>query len=685
MLKCRLRLPLFAPRLIAPPLFAPPLFALLLLALLLCGQGSAAEAPAVQTAVRAEFIAALRRETLNQPEVPDSPALQHYVIYPYLIAARLGRELQQQPGEAVDSEVDAFLRQHGTEPVAHELRTQWLSSLAERSRWELFLPRATNLTQPALICDRLAGRLATGDTSGLSAEALARWELPQKQPAECDSVFAWLQLHGQLTPERIESRARAALAADNPRFALEVLAQIPAQRAIPLLQWAQLLQNPKTVLQGLAADPASVVESAALRAGFTKLSRTDAASALELLPKLLARPQLTPALRSALQRAAALGAAYGRNPAAIAAFAALPADAIDTDVYEWRVRAALWADDFPIALQWIAQMPPQLSAQPRWRYWRARALLATGDRTAAKSLFDDLAGTRDFYGYLAADRLHRGYSLNAHPSLDDGAVQSALEDIPAIQRAHELFDCGMSDAAMLEWASALTGTDSTLRLQAAHLAAHWGWYAQSIAMLAQLGELDDVRLRYPRPYLAAIDAAARLAQLPPDWILAVMRQESLFRRDALSHAGARGLMQMQPATAAAVAHRWRLPLPGQPTGTVDASVGPGVDVTLGAAYLRELLDKYGGQLGVSLAAYNAGQVPVARWLPGKPLDADIWIENIPYGETRAYVQHIFEHIVAFAWVRNATPERLSALMPPVEPTAYYAQSAQPASVSGRAR
>ena len=94
---------------------------------------------------------------------------------------------------------------------------------------------------------------------------------------------------------------------------------------------------------------------------------------------------------------------------------------------------------------------------------------------------------------------------------------------------------------------------------------------------------------------------------------------------------------------------------------------------LGAAYLRELLDRYGNQLDLSLAAYNAGPVSVARWLPLlRAVDADIWIENIPYGETRSYVQHVLEHIVAFAVVRNAEPPRLSALLPPVAPPAQPA-------------
>jgi soluble lytic murein transglycosylase len=72
---------------------------------------------------------------------------------------------------------------------------------------------------------------------------------------------------------------------------------------------------------------------------------------------------------------------------------------------------------------------------------------------------------------------------------------------------------------------------------------------------------------------------------------------------------------------------------------------------------------------LSLAAYNAGTTAVARWLPRQSMDADVWIENIPYSETRAYVLHILEHIVAFAYVADADPPRLAALMPAVAPAA----------------
>ena len=625
--------------------------------------GTAFGADAGDDTARLQFTAAMQRVRQHAAEPPDSKALQSYVIYDYLVAARLRGELAANPGDSLDGGIDAFLRAHAGQPVAHGLRHDWLLSLADRRRWDWFLPRSADVADAPLACDRLEGRLATGAVEGLARDALTRWSMPQKQPAECDAVFAWLRTQGLLTPALAESRTRAALAADNPRLARDFVTDVPAPASAPLLQWLQLLEAPKAALALLSLDRHQPVEAEALAAGFNRLSISDSTAAWNLLPALLERADSTPTLRSRLLRSAALGAAYARSPRAVSAFDFTP-DATDVPSQEWRVRAALWAGDFAKAARWIDAMPPGLAAQPRWRYWRARAVAATTGPEAAAPLYREVAGLRDYYGYLAADRLNQPYDLNIHASPDDASVQAALEAEPGLVRAHALFDCDMADDAGAEWAMVLGTAKPAVKVQAAHLASRWGWYAQTIATLAQAGEWDDVPLRYPRPYAGIVEAAARKAQIPSDWIFAVMRQESLFRKDAVSRADARGLMQMQPATAAAVARRAHLPLPD---GT--ALFDPAIAVPLGALYVRELLDRHRDQLDQALAAYNAGPMAVARWMPGNPVDADIWIENIPYTETRSYVQHILEHIVAFAKLRGGDPPRLSGLLPKVEPDA----------------
>ena len=594
-----------------------------------------------------EFIAAMQRVRDRVPEPPDSPLLVGYVLHDYLTAARLRRDLLLIPSDTLDEAIDSFLRAHAGQPVSRALKREWLASLADRKRWDWFLPRSAEVIDPVLLCDRLAGRLATHETEGLGADALARWSMPQRQPVACNGILAWLRTQGLLTPELAEARTRAALAGDNPRLAQEFVMDVPTAQAAPLLQWIRLLEAPKAEIAVLAAAPTTPVEADALLAGYTKLSFTDIAAATSALPGLLQRPDMTPALANKLKRAAALGAAYARAPGAVAAFGKLPDEIDDSQVQEWRVRAALWAGDFAKAAVWIDQMSPSLAAQPRWRYWRARATAATAGAAAGAPLYADIAGMRDYYGYLAADRLRQSYHLNNRPTPDDAETQATLAAEPGLIRAHALFDCDMVDDAAAEWAAIVGAAKPALKIQAAHLAYRWGWYAQTITALAQAGEWDDLTLRYPRPYADIVGQASKDTDVPSDWIFGVMRQESLFRKDAVSRADARGLMQMQPATAVALAHRWNIPVPSR-----DALFDPGAAITLGALYLHELLDRYRGRFELALAAYNAGPNAVARWLPSRSIDADIWIENIPYTETRGYVQHIVEHTVAFAAMHN---------------------------------
>jgi soluble lytic murein transglycosylase len=625
--------------------------------------------PEDTSAVRQEFLAAMQRVRQHVAESPDSPALTSDPIYGYLVAARLKRDLDTKPSDELDVAIDTFVGDHPGEPVIRNLRHDWLESLALRGRWDWFLARASGVIDPALVCDRLAGRLATGEARGLPAEALALWMQPQRQPHECDSVFKWLRLQGLVTPEAAEARTRAALAADNARLARDASVDVPSSRLAPLQQWIRLLETPKPALNELAAHPDTPAESSALLAGFTRVSRNDSSAALNLLPLLLARPDMSPALAARMQRAAALGAAYDHHPGALQAFRALPAEAIDNEVFEWRIRSALWAGEFNTALSWINELPEALSSQLRWRYWHARMIEATLGATVAEPLYNEIAGARDYHAYLAADRLHRSYDLNVHPTPDDAAAQTALASAPGLIRAHELFACDLLEDATVEWATVLADAAPATKVQAAHLASRWGWYTQAIIMLAQANEWDDLSLRYPRPYASQLESASTLTKLPADWIVSVMRQESLFRKDATSRADARGLMQLQPSTATAVARRWHLPPPAH-----DALFDPAASIPLGAAYLRELNDRYGGQLALTLAAYNAGPIPVARWMPATPIDADIWIENIPYNETRSYVQRVLEHIVAYAQVYGAQLPHLAALLPPVEPASPSALS-----------
>src|SRR5690349_16632585 len=114
--------------------------AVLLLIFATCQTGAA------EDAVRAEFMAAMQRVRQHLPEQPDSPALKSYVIYDYLTAARFRRDLELNPGDELDTAIDSFMQSHAGQPVARNLRNDWLTNLANRRRWDWFLPRSTDVT-----------------------------------------------------------------------------------------------------------------------------------------------------------------------------------------------------------------------------------------------------------------------------------------------------------------------------------------------------------------------------------------------------------------------------------------------------------------------------------------------------------------------------------------------------------
>jgi soluble lytic murein transglycosylase len=155
-----------------------------------------------------------------------------------------------------------------------------------------------------------------------------------------------------------------------------------------------------------------------------------------------------------------------------------------------------------------------------------------------------------------------------------------------------------------------------------------------------------------------------LSGLPPDLIYAIIRQESLYRADARSSADAIGLMQLLPETARRTAKSWGLPAPSNASLVI-----PSVNVPLGSAYLRSMLDRWNGQAPFAIASYNAGPGAVKRWLPTEPMETDVWVENIPYNETRTYVQRVSWHRVVFGWIDERKSRDFSAWIGTVQPPA----------------
>jgi soluble lytic murein transglycosylase len=312
-------------------------------------------------------------------------------------------------------------------------------------------------------------------------------------------------------------------------------------------------------------------------------------------------------------------------------------------------------------------MPDVLRTQTRWQYWAARASEKLGDFARARQLYAAVLPTDNWYAVHAAARLDRNYAPSLEPlGLDDAAI-TALAREPAFERTHELLRVKMDAEAAAEWREAYQALPPTRQVQAVGLASRWGWHHQAIASAAQQKLFNDYDVLYPRPFDDEVRAASRRTGLPESLIYAIIRQESLFRADAASGAGAIGLMQLLPETARVTAKRV-----GAPAPTRTQLTDPRVNIPLGAAFLAGLLQRFDGETALATAGYNAGPNAARRWLPPAPMDLDVWAENIPFNETRAYVQRVAWHAVVFDWLadRKARPVKdwLRVVKPPVDAT-----------------
>jgi soluble lytic murein transglycosylase len=600
----------------------------------------------------------------NGSEHEDGRKLRDYPLYPYLQAARIRHALSDPTADLaiVDQRADAFVTQHGQEPVGRDFRRAWLASLGERQQWDKFLQYySDDLNDEILRCMSFDARIALARTDDLAAAVATAWLTPRSLLA-CEGGFNWLRAQQKLTPELIEQRIRMALRENNVAFARQLIPTLPAERATPMQQWAQLLENPQRGFNALLTTPAATVDPEALLAGWTRLARTNRDVALQRYDDLIRVRGLNATAASPFAVALALSLAWDRRPEALTYFDKVIAVDLDERALEWQTRAALWAGDWQRVASTIATMPSTQRELARWRYWAARAAEQRKDLTLARTLYSSVLADDNYYSAMAAARLDQTVEPHPQKLVTDEEQLKQLQQLPAMLRARELFLSAMRPQALAEWQHAYTMLSAQTRPHTVTLATRWGWYEQAIATATQHRIFNDYELLYPRPYDAEVSAAAKLTQLEPELIYSVMRQESLYRADAVSPAGAMGLLQMMPETARRTAQNWKRTRP-----KTDDLLIPATNVTLGAGQLRMLIDRFRGQTVVALASYNAGPAAAARWLPGEAIESDIWIENIPYNETRTYVQRILWHSVVFGWLETGKPQQTESWMARVAP------------------
>jgi soluble lytic murein transglycosylase len=569
-------------------------------------------------------------------------ALRDYPLYPYLLYRDLTRHLP----EASSGEVRDFLQRYQDSPLAGQLRPQWIKQLAQQQRWSDILQDYQAGADTATECLYDQALLNTGRENEALNNVEALWLVGTSQPDVCDPLFEQWRAKGGITRERIWQRFTLAMNAGQTGLGRYLNHLLPEpDKAIAEL-WIAVYEKPQRVLEADRFNLGNPYTPAILLDGVWQWSKRDSVAAAQALDQLQQRYHLPPSEKlNQLERRLAILIAKRGHPSAAVRLSTLPQEVVDQEVEEWRVRMALQRSDWALVLQWIDTMRAETRNALGWLYWRARALEVLGNGNAARTIYQSLAQNRDYYGFLAADRLGLPYQIEHHPIQVSEKTVETLARLPGFLRAHELYLLDRPVEARAEWSFVSQDFTPEQLITAAKLAQSWDWYGMAIATLARADVWDDLELRFPLPHRQAIDNYARSHNLDPAWVYAVMRQESLFQPDARSAAGALGLMQIMPGTGRKIAADLNLHLPGS-----YALFNVDTNIQYGTYYLRYTLNQLQGNPVLATAAYNAGPNRIQDWLPQQTmLDADIWAELIPFDETRNYVRRVMEYAAVYEW------------------------------------
>lgn len=566
-------------------------------------------------------------------------ALQDYPLYPYLERQILYRHLNL----AHRAEIEQFLSAYAGQPVSYGLRGAWLRYLADKNAKAAFLSNYRDGMGATLTCQYLSYQLEQAANPKYWLEKVAPiWLSGQSQPDECDPIFRQWEKAGMMTEDMILGRIERAASKGNPRLVPYLKSKLsPAARYLADL-WISVRNDPAYVLN-FSKFPLRkhTYESAILAYGLERLAWSDADKAALAYQHWQPKKIFSRRDTVSMLRALALSKAIDNAPDARQWLQMADVPDAAQDVKRWHLALLLRHQQWKPVLTLISQASEKQQQQDNFVYWRARALEALGHHKQAHELYSQLAGQRHYYGFMASAKVGQTPNLAHTPTPLSQPLMDEVATHPAARRAFEFLHMGRNFEARREWYYLINHIDTARIKDAALLANQWGWYDQSIMSFARSGFMDDVEKRFPLAYASEFSVMGETYNVKPAFAMAIARRESTFRSDAISPAGAAGLMQLMPGTARYLA---------QKKLSRDTLFEPEQNLQFGVQYLRYLANKLGDNPVLISASYNAGWRKVLQWLPeDADQPTDVWIENIPYKETRHYVKavmayrYIYEH------------------------------------------
>lgn len=574
--------------------------------------------------------------------------LKNTPLEPYLTYYQLRLRLYTRNPEGLKE----FIARPDDTPVIDMLRSEWLKWQARQQRWNVFAAEYPRLLEvdDEMKCYALQSRLPSEEDLVLH-EARLIWFSGMGQPESCVTLFNIAIARGIISEQDIWQRVRLALEVNNVALVKQLSAQLPKERKLSSRALENAAAHPDRYLAKIKLEKSGEAE------------RMVALYALQRLARQL--PQLAYTRWKQIEHAFEydeqhymygwLGYEAARNldDRALGWFKAAKDAPLNDTQLAWRTRAALRANNWHEVWASITAMSPKQQREGAWRYWKARAWKVLGRDSDAEALLVELSREYNFYGQLAAEELGSApaagmMSVSYQPTVIDIEVMQAQ---PAMQRTIALYRMGLREEAAKEWSLAVRKLDDKQLLVASEIASRNEMYDRSINAADRTVLLHDFNLRYPAPYRDSLQGRIQETNLEEAWVYGLMRQESRFVTQAKSTVGAAGLMQVMPATA-----RWIAQRLGMKDYRKAFISQLDTNLKLGTYYMKNVLSSLGNNPVLASAAYNAGPGRARQWLANAPLEGAIYVECIPFDETRDYVKKVMSNTVYYAKLfGQATP------------------------------
>ncbi|AMC99942.1 transglycosylase SLT domain-containing protein [Halomonas chromatireducens] len=593
----------------------------------------------------------------------NSSTINDHVLYGYVEYHRLRDQLPQ----AEPSQILAFIERHKDAPLAEWMRGQAISRYGSAGRYGAVLAVADGEPAGAERQCHYYTALLGSDPEAAAQGGRKLWHVGSSQSSACDPLFRQLRETGEISEVDIWERKMLAWQQGESGLASYLGRQLgsrwqEARDAKARLQgnYAAITQVPNCI------GPECLGSGALFAAAMHGFTRADTEAAMEAWRKVAPYLTFDGEHRHAIEEDLAFYSLV-RNIDNNRGWVDDILPRVGTArVLELRVRHALSSRDWSGALRWIEAMPDETRDNSRWQYWKARAHEQLGDTERAQVAYARAADGRNFFAFAASDRLNRPYSLNLERNGFDEAYRQEVAQWPAVQRTEALLRIGEDGLANSEWLNAVAiGTPREARALADY-AARRGWHARLVQTTITGQMWDALDWRFPEAYRDYFLRWGNNTGVDPYLLMGIARRESAYNPTALSPAGARGLMQIMPGTATQLSRQLGISDPGS-YGVLD----PELNIRLGSTYIRDMTDRYRGNRLAAAAAYNAGPGRVDRWLRDSPEEFDLFVESIPFRETRDYVQAVLAYRVIFESLANGGSTEGVSMLSSAETTVRY--------------